>query len=32
MAIDIDEKGALIVKTDSGQKKRSFSGDVVNSR
>ncbi|MGB2600858.1 MAG: biotin--[acetyl-CoA-carboxylase] ligase [Candidatus Omnitrophota bacterium] len=32
MAIDIDEKGALIIKTDSGQKKRIFSGDVVISR
>ncbi|MFC1548732.1 biotin--[acetyl-CoA-carboxylase] ligase [Candidatus Omnitrophota bacterium] len=29
VAVDIDEKGALIVKTDNGELKRVFSGDVV---
>lgn len=31
-AVDIDEKGALIIRTDSGQKKRIFSGDVMMAR
>ena len=28
-AVDIDEKGALILKMDDGSKKRIFSGDVT---
>ena len=28
-AVDIDEKGALIIKTDSGDMRRIFSGDVT---